>query len=189
MFVDITNTENKYAIIYADPPWKYGGDGGKKWRPASEYYPTMSFKELKDLGPVVKNISEDDSLLFMWAVSSELKRCIEVGESWGFKYITVAFVWYKERANVGNYTMSGCELCLLFKRGKIPKDRVRNPGQKQFFSAPVSVHSKKPIEIAERISKMYPESRKIELFARDSKPGYDNWGDETDKFSGGPPHD
>ena len=31
MRVDITNTNNKYQVIYADPPWKYGGSGGTKW--------------------------------------------------------------------------------------------------------------------------------------------------------------
>ena len=75
--------------------------------------------------------------------------------------------------------MSGCELCLLFKKGKIPSDRVRNPGQKQFYSAPVDYHSHKPIEFAERIKKMYPTSKKIELFARDNKDGFDCWGNEV----------
>ena len=179
MFVNIYNTSNKYQIIYADPPWKYGGSGGTKWYPAQEYYPTMSFKELIELAPVINNITDTNScLLFMWVVSAELDKCIEVGKSWGFEYITVAFVWYKERANVGNYTMSSCELCLLFKKGKIPADRVRNPGQKQFYSAPVTYHSHKPEEFAERIIKMYPQSKKIELFARDEKPGYDVWGNE-----------
>ena len=180
MFVDITNTTNKYQIIYADPPWKYGGTGGTKWSPAENYYPIMSFKELEDMAPTIKNITDTNScLLFMWVVSAELDKCIEIGKSWGFEYITVAFVWYKERANVGNYTMSGCELCLLFKKGKIPSDRVRNPGQKQFYSAPVDYHSHKPEEFAERIKKMYPTSKKIELFARDNKDGFDCWGNEV----------
>ena len=180
MKVDINNTENKYQIIYADPPWKFGGSGGTKWYRADNYYQTMTFDELKAMGPAVKNIADPKScLLFMWAVSSELDKCIEIGKSWGFKYVTVAFVWYKERANVGNYTMSGCELCLLFKRGKIPADRVRNPGQKQFFSQRITYHSHKPEEIAERIKKMYPESKKIELFARDYKEGFDCWGNEV----------
>lgn len=180
MKVDIYNTKNKYQIIYADPPWKYGGTGGTKWSPAEEYYPTMSFKELEDLSSSIKNISDEDScLLFMWVVSAELDKCIEIGKAWGFEYITVAFVWYKERANVGNYTMSGCELCLLFKKGKIPADRVRNPGQKQFLSQKVSYHSHKPEEFAERIKKMYPTSKKIELFARDEKDGFDCWGNEV----------
>jgi N6-adenosine-specific RNA methylase IME4 len=181
MKVDITNTNNKYQIIYADPPWKYGGNGGTKWSPAETYYPTMSFNELKAMKNDIQNIADKDCLLFMWVVSAELDKCIEVGKSWGFEYITVAFVWHKRRANVGNYTMSGCELCLLFKKkkGKIPADRVRNPGVKQFYEEKVSYHSHKPVEFAKRINDMYPISKKIELFARDEKPGFDCWGNEV----------
>lgn len=195
MRVDITNTNNKYQVIYADPPWKYGGSGGTKWYPASEYYDTMTFDELKEFGEHVRNITDvDNCLLFMWVVSSELPRCIEVAESWGFKYITVAFVWHKRRANVGNYTMSGCELCLLFKRGKIPADRVRNPGQKQFIETieyddfveeKITRHSAKPEEVRTRIEKMYPISKKIELFARTSKEGWDCFGNQAPDDEGG----
>lgn len=167
----------KYQIIYADPPWKFGGTGATKWRPAKDYYNVMGFDELKSLN--VEEFCDDDCLLFLWVVSSELKKCIEVGESWGFKYITVGFVWYKQRANVGNYTMSQCELCLIFKRGKIPSDRVRNPGTMQFHAEPVTVHSRKPAIFRERIESMFPHSKKIELFARDQVSGWDSWGEEV----------
>lgn len=173
------NLNNKYQIIYADPPWKYGGSGGTKWRRADEYYPTMSFAELRSMRDGILSIADEDCLLFMWVVSPELKRCLEVGEAWGFKYITVAFVWYKERANVGNYTMPQCELCLLFKRGKIPADRVRNPGQKQFISEPITIHSRKPACVRTRIEAMFPKSKKIELFARQQVDGWDAWGNEV----------
>jgi N6-adenosine-specific RNA methylase IME4 len=171
----------KYQIIYADPPWKYGNTGGSKWSPASNYYKVMSFEEIKALKETLidKIIDNNSCLLFLWVVSAELPKCIEVAQHWGFKYITVAFVWYKNRANVGNYTMSGCELCLLFKKGTIPKDRVRNPGQKQFFAESVSKHSRKPAEIRRRIEAMYPKSKKIELFAREKHLKWDVWGDEV----------
>ena len=167
----------KYNIIYADPPWKFGGSGGLKWLPASYYYKTMSFNELKKM-PVNK-IADENCLLFLWVVSSELKNCIEVGEFWGFRYITLGFIWYKQRANVGNYTMPQCELCLIFKKGKIPKDRVRNPGTKSFYSAPITKHSEKPDEFRDRINQMFPLSEKIELFARQKVDGWDCWGDEV----------
>ena len=169
----------KYQIIYIDPPWKYGGHGGTKWLPAKEYYPTMTFKEISEWG--IKNIvpiADENCLIFCWVVSPELPNCIKTIEEWGFKYSTVAFVWYKERANVGNYTMSGCELCLLFKKGKIPSDRVRNPGQKQFISEPVIRHSQKPNEVRVRIENMFPKSKRIELFARQRFPHWDALGDE-----------
>ena len=168
----------KYSIIYADPPWKYGGSGGTKWLNAKEYYGTISFEDLKKLKIV--DFCESDCLLFMWVVSPELKRCIEVGEAWGFKYITVGFVWYKERANVGNYTMSGTEMCLIFKRGKIPKDRVRNPGTKQFYSGPVEKHSKKPDIFRKRIEQLFPKSEKLELFAREKAENWDVFGNEVE---------
>jgi len=167
----------KYQIIYADPPWKYGGSGGSKWSPAKEYYPVLSFDELKKL-PIEK-LADDNCLLFLWVVAPELKKCIEVGESWGFKYITMGFVWYKERANVGNYTMSQCEFCLIFKKGKIPADRVRNPGTKSFFSQKIGKHSEKPDEFRKRIKQMYPKSKCIELFARQKVDGWDSWGNEV----------
>ena len=177
--VDIYNTKEKYQIIYVDPPWQYGGSGGTKWRPANEYYHTMSFNDLTYFGKHVSKIADDNCLMFMWVVSAELKRCIEVGESWGFKYVTVGFVWYKERANVGNYTMPQCEMCLIFKKGKIPSDRVRNPGTKQFISQKISSHSTKPAEIRDRICNMFPKSKKIELFARQAANGWDRWGDQA----------
>lgn len=42
-------TDNKYDIIYLDPPWQYGGSGGTKWLPASEYCDTMPLQELFDM--------------------------------------------------------------------------------------------------------------------------------------------
>ena len=178
--VDVYNTNNKYQIIYADPPWKYGRTGKKKWKPAKHYYPTLKPKDVGELlKPIFNNIADDNCLLFMWVVSPELDEIIKMTESLGFDYITIAFVWHKMRANVGNYTMPGCEICLLFKKGKIPGDRVRNPGTKQFLEEKSTTHSTKPKEIADRIKKMFPKSKAIELFARDEKEGWDCWGNEV----------
>ena len=86
----------KYQIIYADPPWRYGGRTGIKNDPKhknlEEVYPTLDFNYLKYLD--VNSLADKDCLLFLWVVSPEIKRCIEIGENWGFKYITVAFVWH-----------------------------------------------------------------------------------------------
>lgn len=56
----------KYDIIYADPPWRYGGRGGSKWKPASTYYDVMTFEELSKFD--ISRIAQKDSLLFMWVV-------------------------------------------------------------------------------------------------------------------------
>ena len=182
----------KYSIIYADPPWHYNGKmqfdrSGKLkenpgWRrdifisSACFKYPTLPTKELKTLP--IENIAEDDCLLFMWSSSPHLEQAISLGKAWGFDYKTIAFVWNKMNHNPGQYTLSYCEVCLLFKRGRIPRPRgARNI--KQLIEVPRNGHSEKPEKIAEGIEKMFPEQAKIELFARHSREGWDSWGLEV----------
>jgi len=136
-------------------------------------YPTLPTKDLMSLS--IEKVAEDDSLLFMWSSSPHLEQAISLGKAWGFEYKTVVFVWNKMNHNPGQYTLSYCELCLLFKRGRIPRPRgARNI--KQLFEKPRGVHSQKPEEIAKRIERMFPTQSKIELFARNKRKGWDVWG-------------
>jgi len=184
----------KYEIIYADPPWDYGGklqfdkssttkekiDFSKNiFISSAEFkYPTLKTSELKKLH--LQSICADDCLLFMWVTNPHLAQGIELGISWGFEYKTVAFVWNKMVHNPGKYTMSYCELCLVFKRGKIPSPRgARNI--KQLVNSPRGAHSEKPGEIRSGIEQMFPTQKKIELFARARFTGWDIWG--LDVFS------
>ncbi len=181
--------ENKYDIIYADPPWDYGGKmqfdkSGRKdvnlnWNnnifisAANFKYPTLKTKEMMRIP--IQEIARDDSLLFMWVTNPHLAQGIELGRAWGFEYKTVAFVWDKMNHNPGQYTLSYCELCLVFKRGRIPRPRgARNI--KQLLKAPRREHSQKPIEILHNIEKMFPTQERIELFARHKPERWDVWG-------------
>ena len=186
-YPDLPN--EKYDIIYADPPWDYGGKmqfdksstkaADMKWdknifiSSANFKYPTVKTKELKKI-PIQK-IANDDCLLFLWVTNPHLAQGIELGQAWGFDYKTVAFVWDKMVHNPGQYTLSYCELCLLFKRGKIPKPRgARN--EKQLIRAARGAHSVKPSEVREAIYRMFPEQKRIELFARHTPDNWDAWG-------------
>ena len=187
MVVDIYNTDKKYSIIYADPPWKYKQkqinfqhyDKGKKYiNSVEEHYNTMSKKELYNMKSIIENITNKEScLLFMWATCPNLDLAIDLGREWGFEFKTVAFVWDKQRTNYGFYTLSQCELCLVFKKGKIPKKETNNI--KQFLSEYVDKHSKKPEEIRNRIDKMFSKQSRIELFARQQVEDWDCWGNEV----------
>jgi len=50
MKVDIFDTENRYKIIYADPPWQFKtfSDKGKD-RSAEKHYPTMTKVDIQRL--------------------------------------------------------------------------------------------------------------------------------------------
>lgn len=176
-----------YDIIYMDPPWWYAGQTqtGSDKKPSSsaeDHYPTMKMHELKELD--VQALANKDCLIYMWTSSPHLAQSIELGQHWGFDYITVAFCWDKHMVNPGFYTLSQVELCLVFKNkgGKIPRPRgARNV--KQFISEKRREHSRKPDDVRKRIELMHPEQSKLEMFARTAAPGWDVWGNETNKFN------
>lgn len=179
----------KYDVIYADPPWDYGGKmqydkSGIKTEnvgfernvfisAANFKYPTLKLKELMALD--VGTIAADDCLLFMWTTGPQLANSIALGEAWGFAYKTVAFVWDKQVHNPGRYTLSQTEFVIVFKKGKFPAPRgARNV--RQLVSVHRGAHSEKPEAVIEGITRMFPTQKKIELFARKNYAGWDNWG-------------
>ena len=178
--------DKRYSILYVDPPWSYQGCHLGTGSPVVVPYSVMTVDELKALP--VPEICETDCLLFMWAVSPLLPEAIEVGKAWGFEYKTVAFVWNKKATTIGYYTLSQVEICLVFKRkgGKIPHPRGRR-NVRQFLSCKRGEHSRKPLEIKQRIGEMFPSQSKIELFARPDwidrqmSVDWDFWGDEVEK--------
>lgn len=174
--------DKKYQIIYADPPWECSNDcvAPKSYIKHSDSFHYNSMKLVEICNIKVLNISDNNCLLFLWIRSPALEEGLQVGNSWGFKYITIAFVWYKQRIVPGHYNLSECEICLLFKKGKIPQPRgARNV--RQFLSELRRKHSQKPDIIRNRITEMFPTQFKIELFARERTKGWDAWGDEVNK--------
>jgi len=181
--------ENKFDIIYADPLWDYNGkmqfdksstskeklDLSKNiFISSAEFkYPTVKTSTLMTLP--VSSIMKEDCLLFMWSTNPHLEQAIALGKVWGFEYKTVAFVWNKCNHNPGQYTLSNCELCLVFKHGRIPKPRGARNIQ-QLISIPRTYHSEKPDEVRDSITAMFPTQKKIELFARKVVKGWDQWG-------------
>lgn len=179
----------KYDVIYADPPWDYGGkmqydkssikseniDFEKNVfiSAANFKYPTLKLKELKLLD--VNSIAADDCILFMWTTGPQFANSIELGTVWGFDYKTVAFVWDKQVHNPGRYTLSQTEFVIAFKKGRFPTPRgARNV--RQLISVRRGEHSKKPEDVIDGITHMFPLQKKIELFARNNYIGWDNWG-------------
>lgn len=186
MKVNIYNTDKKYSVIYADPPWSYAdvhtwhkmGGGVKK------HYKTMEIKEIDNMGEVINKISEENCLLFMWVTFPNLKEGLNVIEKWGFKYKTLGFSWIKlNKKNkkpcfgIGYYTKSNCEVCLIGIKGK-PGKVIKDNTVSSCIISERREHSRKPDEARERIEKLVGKVPKIELFARQEVEGWDCWGNE-----------
>ena len=170
----------KFSLILCDPPWNYrgqqqhNGKSGCSTGGAVSHYPTMKLKQLKAI-PVAERLAAADSLLFLWTTGPHFDQAIDLGKHWGFAWATVAFVWHKGKANPGNYTMSECEFCLVFKRGRIPQPSgLRNV--RQLISIPRGKHSAKLVEVRTSIDAMFPYHSKVELFARERAKGWTSLG-------------
>ena len=183
----------KYQIIYADPAWSYDDPcldrGG-----ALRHYQTMDIQDIINLP--IKNLSEDNCILFMWATFPKLPEAFEVIKGWGFEYKTVAFVWIKTNKRkdidqysflpeenfdsfwgMGRWTRSNAEICLLAVKGTPQRDKM---DVHQVIYAPIDKHSKKPPETRDRIIRLCGDLSRIELFARQKTKGWDNWGNEIE---------
>jgi N6-adenosine-specific RNA methylase IME4 len=182
---------NHFGAILADPPWAYVVWSAKgTGRSAEQHYDTMTPEAIAAL-PVAE-CAADDSVLFLWATWPCLKQAIALIEHWGFTYKTCAFDWMKAsntqpdffqeevtaQIGLGHWTRSNTEPCLLATRGK-PK-RL-NADVRQGIIAPRREHSRKPDGIHTRVERLVAGPY-LELFARQKRPGWTVWGNQTDRF-------
>lgn len=185
MLKELIDDDKKFPVIYADPPWTfktYSKKGDKK--SPSKHYTTLSIDDICAFP--VQDVAAKDAVLFMWVYQPLLPEAFKVMEAWGFKYVSIGFVWRKltkhgkEHMSTGYYTRAGMEMVLIGRRGNPP--RPKNKGVRQVFSSKVREHSRKPDEVYDFIESMY-DGPYLELFAR---AGYrKDWtkvGDEVGKF-------
>ena len=172
------NEPDKYAVIYADPPWQYNsGDQHSTEEQETvlgDHYPSMALRDICNL-PQAK-LAATDCVLFLWCTSPTLEEAFAVIKAWGFAY-KASMVWDKVAHNVGHYVSVRHELLLIATRGQPPKvpklvDSV--------YVEERGDHSRKPEYFLDLIDELYPDGKRIEFFCRGAaKDGWDNWGNEA----------
>jgi len=173
--------DKKYQIIYADPPWRFNFKNRKGLSTGAKetLYETMKPQDI--LALPIQNIADNNCVLFLWVMDSQIQLGLDVIRSWGFTYKTVAFTWVK-LAKVkyhfggGNWTRSNPEQCLLATKGNIKR---ASASVRQLVVEPRREHSRKPDRIRNDIIELIGDLSRIELFARQQTPGWDVWGNEV----------
>jgi N6-adenosine-specific RNA methylase IME4 len=173
--------EGTYRIIYADPPWKYVGlNQADEYGHAERHYDCLDDKQLCEYRPdgkrTVKELADSDAVLFLWVTTPMLKRAFAIIEAWGFEYKSL-FVWDKVRHNVGFYNSVRAELLLICTRGSCTPDTGKLIDSVQSIERS-NKHSEKPHEFYDIIETLYDHGRKLELFARSGRDGWDSVGNE-----------
>ena len=200
---DLIKAGKRFHVIYADPPWHFQSWTNGRWKgdgtvftPAkAPEYDTMSVDQIAAM-PVV-DLAAPDCALFMWGIWVMLPQALQVVDAWGFKYKTCAFCWVKAdvkqldlfrvdadgQLGLGYWVRQNSEFCLLATRGA-PKRKAADV--RQGIIEPRRQHSRKPDCAYERIERLV-DGPYLELFARNTRPGWTSWGNEVDKFD--PPYD
>lgn len=167
-------TENRYPVLYADPPWRYDYAETEN-RAIENQYPTMTIEDICALP--IADLATPDAILFLWATSPKLVEALRVIKAWGFTYRTCA-VWNKQKIGMGYYFRQQHELLLVATRGSIPAPPpALRPSS--VFSQSRNEHSAKPAQFAEWIEAMYPTLPRMELFCRSPREGWATWGNQA----------
>ena len=184
--------DRRYPLLYADPPWLF-----RTWSPAGEgrsparHYACLDMTALADLP--VGTLAAENAVLFLWVYDPMLPDALQLIEAWGFRFVTVGFVWVKKvsaslrdglspfRIGTGYHTRKGCEQCWIAVKGRGYARLSR--GEPQVIHAPLREHSRKPDAVAESIVRLVGDVPRLELFARTQRPGWDCWGNETERFA------
>lgn len=173
-----------YDVFSADPPWQFRtwSDKGQE-KSAEKHYRTMTIEEIKALPVGV--LARGDAVLLLWTTGWAMAtgQAQAVATAWGFVPVT-ELVWRKTTVNrkvrvgPGYRARTMHEPVLLCVMG--------NPRHKAFpslFDGLAREHSRKPEEFYAMVERHTPMATgRLDLFSRQQRPGWDQWGDETGKF-------
>jgi ParB family chromosome partitioning protein len=162
--------KGRFEVIVVDPPWVISD--------LRTGYPEMTVAEIKNVP--VQRLAADNAVVLLWVVPSMIEEGLQVLKSWNMRQVAF-IVWQKTSARPGRYVMSRAELCLLGIRGKplVLKPRLN------VITAAARQHSRKPDEFYDLVADSFG-GRKLDMFARESRDGWETWGPERMKFDGEP---
>jgi N6-adenosine-specific RNA methylase IME4 len=168
-----------YSLIMCDPPWLFRNysDLGDEKGPAP-HYDMMTDEEIFALP--VGDLARDNCMLWLWATWPKLDTAMSAIQVWGFEYKTGGS-WDKLKWGTGYIWRSRCEPVLIATRGS---PLIKGSDIANLFAERSREHSRKPqcaYEIAER---MMPNARRVSLFERPVRPGWEAWGNQLGKAPG-----
>jgi N6-adenosine-specific RNA methylase IME4 len=169
-----TSLEGPWGVIVADPPWQYDKRAKDATHRAALPYPSMTLDEIRELKIP---LPADDAILWLWTTNAHMEHAFGVAREWGFEPRTI-LTWVKNKMGTGDWLRGQTEHCLLCTRGH-PAVTLTN--QTTVINGPMRAHSQKPDEFFVMVEALCPDKRRIELFAREARSGWEAWGEAHDQ--------
>lgn len=178
--------DEKFATIYADPPWSYGNQATRAC--TDKHYVTMGIADICAMP--VKDYAAENAQLHLWTTSGFLREAFDVIEAWGFEYRS-GFIWAKSRdtdsddmdcppkakLGIGNYWRLSHEYLLLGIRGSAT---FKDKSLASWAAMDRGRHSAKPELVRDMVERAFVGPR-LEIFGRNAVPGWTVLGNEVQR--------
>jgi N6-adenosine-specific RNA methylase IME4 len=178
--------EGKFETVVIDPPWDIKRiDLVVAPSPEELDYDTMTDEQIEGFfrDYVLPSLA-DDAHTFTWTIQSRLQFTINLMERVGLTYV-LTMVWHKttgmQPLNLPKYN---CEFVVYARKGS-----PRFVDTKDFpccFHGESREHSRKPDEFYDRMRRVTAGPR-IDIFSREPREGFVQFGDEVKRFIEQPP--
>lgn len=136
--------------------------------------------EIKDIHAGFMEQATDDHLFFLWAIDRFLHESECMMAELGYR-LHARLIWNKGNGIAPGFSVRfSHEYLLFFYHGKFTPVALDARGRvTTVFKEKAAGHSRKPEISYGIIERLYPDARKLELFARRPRPGWDIWGNEV----------
>ena len=158
--------DGRYQVLVIDPPWPY----------PDLPYPTMTLEQIAALP--IGDLLTKDGFVWLWTTNAFHDPAKQIArESWQLRYENT-LTWGKDKAGTGHRLRGQTEHCLLYSHGN--PLFIQGP-HTTLLLAPAREHSRKPDAFYTLVEDTCPATR-LELFARQQRPGWTSWGAEPDHY-------
>lgn len=184
----IKSDDQQWGLILADPPWQQSRGGKKNVRRNSSGkdldYATLSIDDIKKQLEIVTSKTSDNAILFLWTIDKYLFEAQQLAELLNWK-LHARMIWDKITGPPASFDIRFAHEYLLYMyKGKfISADKKASGKYASVFRDDAHIkrkHSTKPEISFQIIEALYPEQKKIEMYARKSRIGWDSFGNELD---------
>jgi N6-adenosine-specific RNA methylase IME4 len=179
---------DSFSILMIDPPWLKKKGGIRKTRPNQgrnlDYttLPTDQIFSLLDREVFI--LAEEANTVFMWTIEQYLIECEHYMEHRGYRR-HCRFIWDKMNGVAPAFTIrySHEYLVWYYKPRMIPIAKEQQGKFLTVFSEKAREHSRKPDYAYNMIETLYPNEKKIDVFSREKRIGWSQYGDQTEFFN------
>lgn len=175
-----------WDLIVIDPPWRHVAysEKGVTSKGAGGQYDTMTLSDISALP--VASLGRCDAVFLTWATHAMIDQQIAVTRRWGLNFSTTG-VWVKRTVKnklafgTGQRLRCASELFIISTLGAPKTARC----VRTVIEGPIREHSRKPNEVYAALETLYPGAlARADIFARESRPSWVAWGNESGKFDG-----